>query len=131
MWHHRLQSVENPLLFHVIADIMDLVPWSVLGCTVAITHFKAEWQTIPGTMWVDSASCFFFILFLFVIVLFIFSLLFFTCGYGGYFLPLSSSKQHQLLAIWLLWLQVVILSKVVSEIWNYFKPIYIYSKMFV
>ena len=43
VWHHRLQSVENLLLFHVIAEIMDSVPWSVWGCTAAITHFKAEW----------------------------------------------------------------------------------------
>ncbi len=44
VWHHRLQSMENPLLFHVIAEIMDSVLWRVLGCTAAIAHFKAEWR---------------------------------------------------------------------------------------
>lgn len=50
VWHHRLQSVENPLLFRVIAGIMDSVPWSVLRCTAAITHFRAEcWCSLWST----------------------------------------------------------------------------------
>lgn len=36
-------SVENPLLFHIIAEIMDSGLLSVLGYTVVISHLKDKW----------------------------------------------------------------------------------------
>ena len=48
--HHRLQDVENPLLFHFIAEITDPVPWSVLGHTVTVVHVRVEqWYSLWST----------------------------------------------------------------------------------
>lgn len=37
-------SVENPLLFHIIAEIMDSGLLSVQGYTVVISHLNDEWR---------------------------------------------------------------------------------------